>query len=623
MDKIIEFLSNSIPSIISLLALFSQQNELNCSSIEECLENSKNQIESFTELCKCSTIEGSNIVDCFLNSPKNIYGNYGIDNHVTLKEILINVLSIIKKEIQMNEILRRALELKFNIILQEMKEQKGALIIGMKSEEIKKLIEDNLTIKKEEKDKFGEVFTPPTLINETLDRLPLEVWSNPELKWLDPANGIGNYPMIVYERLIKGLEKSFSNKTECSNHILTKMLFMVEINPKNVKISKKIFGDNANIFCGDFLTMDMKKETGIEKFDIIIGNPPFQIETGERRFGTGRTLWDKFIQKSLELLYVNGYLGFITPPSWRGLGNLRKLWNIMTKSNQLLYLHIFGEKKGKELFNVSQKVDLYIIKKTPVYTKTDIIDEFGNKLIGDKALDLQQWDFLPNYEFDNIKKIITTEKKGIKVIYDGFYHTQHKKKGLLSPTYSENEYKYCVANNINIEIECLYTNDNTKGHFGIPKVIISVGRYPYPHNDYKGVYGMTQGGFGIPIKSKKEGDDIVKAINSDEFKEIIKATKWGAFQIDYRMFKYFKPDFYKYFLKGKQSDESIEILGITNPPTQEGSKKKSKTNKKTNKKQKKKINKKTNKNPIKNPIKKTNKKSILKKKVNTLKNIRN
>ena len=62
---------------------------------------------------------------------------------------------------------------------------------------------------------------------------------------------------------------------------------------------------------------------------------------------------------------------------------------------------------------------------------------------------------------------------------------------------------------------------------------------------------MSQITFGIPITSKKQGDDIVKAINTDAFKEVIKSTKWGAFQTDWRMFKYFKPDFYKYFLKGE------------------------------------------------------------------------
>ena len=50
------------------------------------------------------------------------------------------------------------------------------------------------------------------------------------------------------------------------------------------------------------------------------------------------------------------------------------------------------------------------------------------------------------------------------------------------------------------------------------------------------------------------------AYNSyDEFKEIIKATKWGAFQTDWRMFKYFRPDFYKNFT-GKSS--SAKIMGL-------------------------------------------------------------
>jgi hypothetical protein len=64
---------------------------------------------------------------------------------------------------------------------------------------------------------------------------------------------------------------------------------------------------------------------------------------------------------------------------------------------------------------------------------------------------------------------------------------------------------------------------------------------------------MSQISFGIPIKSKKEGNLLLKAIETPKFKKIIAATKWGAFQTDYRMFKYFKPDFYKYFSSSKKS----------------------------------------------------------------------
>ena len=111
-----------------------------------------------------------------------------------------------------------------------------------------------------------------------------------------------------------------------------------------------------------------------------------------------------------------------------------------------------------------------------------------------------------------------------------------------------------------------YSNDNTKGHFGVSKVILNFNRHQYAHpeqNDYKGEYGMSQISFGIPINqplgsvaAKKEGDKILKAINTPAFKEIIKSTKWGAFQTDYRMFKYFKKDFWKEFDDKSKKSES-------------------------------------------------------------------
>jgi len=60
---------------------------------------------------------------------------------------------------------------------------------------------------------------------------------------------------------------------------------------------------------------------------------------------------------------------------------------------------------------------------------------------------------------------------------------------------------------------------------------------------------MSQLSFGIPISSKKEGDAILKAVGTEKFKELIKATKWSTYNTDYRMFRYFKKDFYKYFLQ--------------------------------------------------------------------------
>jgi hypothetical protein len=280
-----------------------------------------------------------------------------------------------------------------------MEKENLPLIYSMEPGDIRTTIEKYLPVREEKKNKNGEVFTPISLIEEMLEKLPANVWKNPELKWLDPANGIGNFPMVVYTKLLKQLPKIhkdlYSTEQEKKKHIIEKMLYMVELDVANVKISQSIFGKNANISCGSFLEDKWVKDfNGIDKFDVIMGNPPFQKEQeGKRKGGYGgRTLWDKFIIKSFELLIANGFLGFITPPSWRKPKS--KLYNLMTKENQLLYLHIFGERQGQELFDVSQKVDLYVIEKKSKYKNTEIIDELGKKI----NLDLSHWHFLPNYK---------------------------------------------------------------------------------------------------------------------------------------------------------------------------------------------------------------------------------
>ena len=69
-------------------------------------------------------------------------------------------------------------------------DEENSLIYEMNYDDVKNKIIEYLAVKESEKNKFGEVFTPMELIEEMLDKLPENVWKNPELKWLDPANGI-------------------------------------------------------------------------------------------------------------------------------------------------------------------------------------------------------------------------------------------------------------------------------------------------------------------------------------------------------------------------------------------------------------------------------------------------
>ena len=72
----------------------------------------------------------------------------------------------------------------------------------------------------QKKKQFGEVFTPMVLINEMLEQLPSEVWKNKNLKWLDPATGMGNFPIAVYLRLMESLKDDIVDVKTRKKHIL-------------------------------------------------------------------------------------------------------------------------------------------------------------------------------------------------------------------------------------------------------------------------------------------------------------------------------------------------------------------------------------------------------------------
>ena len=526
----------------SILALFSDSNNYNCENIDVCIKHVRDSTNCHIleeKLCECER-DPIPVLGCH----REIIKGYS-------KKKFCDSIDIFKKILEDTEYRNLA-----NIIFNSIKEAMGKskmLICDKTPEEIDEIMREYLPVKKIEKDKYGEVFTPPLLIREMLDKLPKAVWKNKDLKWLDPANGTGNFPMIVYEKLMDGLKTVIPDKKLRSAHIIENMLYMVELNEKNIAVSRKIFGQNANIACANFLTEEDKwqRGLGIDKFDIIMGNPPFQkSQKGKRKGGFGgRTLWDKFVKKSLNLLKTNGFLAFIHPANWRGLGQLRYIWDLLS-IKQIIYLHIYGEKDGRNAFGVGTRFDMYVLQNKPNTKDTEVIDELGYK----HYLKLNEWSFLPNYAYKNIRKILTTEADGIKVIYSSSIYDTRKLKNK-----KQDAFKYNVVHSINrTGLVFWYTDDESKGHFGIKKVLLNFNRHQYPYNDYKGEYGMSQITFGIPTNSKEEGNKIVKAINSPAFKEIIKATKWGAFQTDYRMFKYFKPKFYNNPIFNKKS-KTIKI----------------------------------------------------------------
>jgi hypothetical protein len=109
----------------------------------------------------------------------------------------------------------------------------------------------------EKRKENDEVFTPPHLVEEMLDKLPTEVWSDTSKTWLDPCAGLGNFSVIVLRRLMSGLEQAIPDPEARKKHILENMLFHVEMNPESVERLHRILNPEGkyslNIHCGDFL----------------------------------------------------------------------------------------------------------------------------------------------------------------------------------------------------------------------------------------------------------------------------------------------------------------------------------------------------------------------------------
>jgi hypothetical protein len=418
-------------------------------------------------------------------------------------------------------------------------------------------IRANLSTREYEKNKYGEVFTPYSYICDVLDQLPPRVWHDPSLRWLEPAAGIGNFCIVVYIRLMDGLVDAFPDPSVRHEYILRNMITMVEINEDNVAHARELFGSLANIRCADFL-QDVDADADSVAADIIIGNPPFQTPRETARISSkgGQTLWDKFIVKSLGILRRNlssdaeRFLCFITPPAWRKPLSPHGLWTMMTRSPcHLQYLHMIDKKTAIQDLCVQQRMDLFIVgvggggdhdaSCRIITSKSD-----GN---AEYILSPRDWPFLPNAEFESIKEIIDLlGPDPLRVIYDRSAYGSDLPH--MSAESRAGEFIYPVVHTMTRRgLGLWYSNTKTRGtgHFGKAKVILNFNEKLYPYLDHTGEYGMGQFSFGLPVASAVEGEAMVRALNSPRFQAIVRATKWGAYQTDRRMFEYFKDGWWR------------------------------------------------------------------------------
>lgn len=239
-----------------------------------------------------------------------------------------------------------------------------------------------------------EVFTPPTVVNQMLDMLPQELFRSNKTRFLDPVSKSGVFLREIAKRLIAGLAEEIPDLQERVNHICQHQLFGLAITEltsllsrRSVYCSKSANGKYASCTCfndpqGNIRYRDMehtfergkckycgasedvfgKKVRGnLEshayefihtdkpeklfpknmKFDVIIGNPPYQLDDG----GNGASaiaIYPNFIQQAKKL--NPRYLSMIIPARWYMTGrSLDSFRSEMLNDDRIRVLHDFTD----------------------------------------------------------------------------------------------------------------------------------------------------------------------------------------------------------------------------------------------------------------------------------------
>ena len=425
------------------------------------------------------------------------------------------------------------------------------------SNKLRELIEKHFIPTSDEKKQNAEVPTPVVLVDKMLDSMEIEFWKTPK-KVFEPCCGKGNFVLGIFDKFYNGLAEMYPDNIERCRVIITECIYYADITALNVFITTEILKCHIQSYCGidefdfefnnyigDTLELDIRKKWNINGFNKVGGNPPYN-SSGDT--ATGNTIWQDFTKKSInDWLLPNGYLLFVHPPGWRKpnteRGKFTKMFDLMTKQNQMLYLEIHGIKDGQKVFHCGTRYDWYLIEKTKQYKNTMVVDEDGKQ----NEINLSQLSWLPNSNILEINKILAKNDDERCPIIQSMSAYEPRKNWMSSKETPEFKYS-CVHSTPKSGIRYMYSKVNDRGHFGVSKVIFGESGIYKPVIDMEGKYGMTHGAMAIKVDNVEEATFISKAIDSDKFDKVIQSCIFSSFRIDWNIFKEFKKDFWKEFI---------------------------------------------------------------------------
>ena len=344
-----------------------------------------------------------------------------------------------------------------------------------------------------------EVFTPPELANKMLDLLPQELFRSPETTFLDPFTKSGVFLREIVKRLDRGLADQMPDRQQRIDHILHHQVFGIACTEltsllarRSVYCSKTANGPysisrfdtpDGNIlyrnirhtwvngkckYCGAsqavydrgseaeqyaylFIHTDNpNKLFGNMKFDVIVGNPPYQLVTHSGIKGDQAIpVYHSFVMAAKKL--CPQYISMIIPARWYNGGmGMNSFRDEMLKDRRLEKLCDYAN--AKECFhstNISGGVCMFLWNKN-YNGKCEFTNIYGDSKVAQKRF-LNEFPIFirDNRSLDIIEKVMSLRESTVVQIVSPImpYGFPSNARGIEKPN-ENHKYKLYASDGI-------------------------------------------------------------------------------------------------------------------------------------------------------------------------------
>jgi superfamily II DNA or RNA helicase len=379
-----------------------------------------------------------------------------------IDKIDLSVIKFIYDNIFDKEIINKKLYLfnkNINLIYNSIRENPG--IISDMLGNLMELVDSYLKPSNTEKRLLGEVFTPlygkPGCVEDQLNLMDESFWKRKYVKVLDPCTGVGNYSAVLVDKFMKGLVDEIPDSEERLKWILEEIIHVNEFQSKNLFIYLQLFDSEnkykMNFNKGDYLKLDIKETFGVDKFDLICMNSPYQENNSDNN--RSKPLYNLFIEKALN---ESDRVISINPSRWMTGGfGLEDFRNKMFKLKNIKYINqiddaslVFGNK-----VDIVGGVSYYLFDKS--YNDYPILNGIKTKL--------DEYDIFVEIKYrDLLNKSILTGRFLSEICKSQSYYGFPGNESLFSKKIEDGHLKVYVSKNKggHMFIDPKKINDKTK-----------------------------------------------------------------------------------------------------------------------------------------------------------------